>query len=459
MSRPYMDLIREVAPLDRCHVGPEMAQAFQQLKAHYPSCRLLSYDLDGQIDHWRLPPSWTCRRAELRDSEGRLIASRARNKLEVFAYSPPVDQWLTWDELQDHLLSDPERPDAILFHFRNQYRHWAPQWGFSIPHAVLASLPRDRSYHALIDSSFSHDDKLVQADYRHAGRSPEEILLIGHYDHPSQVNDGLAGCVAAFEVIRRLEGRATRYSYRAFASVEIVGAVAYLAAEADVRAHTRAGLFLTLAGIGAPLAYQRSFDGASEIDRVVAFLLQFTDAAGRIYGHRELLGNDENVFDSVGYAIPTGTLMRWPFPEYHTNHDDASRTDQTKIEEMIEFTLKVIDVLEHDRYLAARYRGLPSLANPDIDLYLTVDAVSGVSGCAAPEIARMAPLLSAAEAEHVRARPSSLNRLMQNMLRMADGRRTIFDVAEKSAVPFVLARAYASQLAAKGLIELREHAS
>jgi aminopeptidase-like protein len=43
---------------------------------------------------------------------------------------------------------------------------------------------------------------------------------------------------------------------------------------------------------------------------------------------------------------------------------------------------------------------------------------------------------------------------MQNILRMADGRRTLLDVAEKSRVPFPLALDYALRLQAKGLVTL-----
>ena len=69
---------------------------------------------------------------------------------------------------------------------------------------------------------------MIQSDYHHQGQIDDTYLFIGHFDHPSQVNDGLAGCVAAYEIIKRLKNRKTKYSYRAFASVEIVGSNFYL---------------------------------------------------------------------------------------------------------------------------------------------------------------------------------------------------------------------------------------
>ena len=89
----------------------------------------------------------------------------------------------------------------------------------------------------------------------------------------------------------------------------------------------------------------------------------------RIFNHRELVGNDENVFDSIGYNIPTGTLTRWPFAEYHTDYDNIEITDKFKLEEVINFTLNIIDILENDKFISGLYKGIPCLSNPEINLY------------------------------------------------------------------------------------------
>lgn len=452
----YMELISRLAVLDRCHNGPEMAQAYAELVAYYPGARLLSYPADQPVNHWRLPPRWTCTHAELRSETGELIASRQRHNLEVFSYSPSVDAWLTLEELQPHLLSDPARPEALLFHFRNQYRHWAPGWGFSIPHSRREGLRKDVKYHAVINSVLSAED-LVQSDYQHQGLGKDAYLLIGHFDHPSQVNDGLAGCVAAYEVIKRLKGRTTKHSYRAFASVEIAGSAAYVAKERPDLNGTLEALFLGFTGIYSPLVYQQSFYQQSRIDRIARFLLTFNAApAPNVFGHRELIGNDENIFDSIGYEIPTGTLMRWPFAHYHTDADNMSITSEAAIEEVISFVMRIIDVLEHDCCLKANYAGMPSLANPDIDLYLSIDNVSGLSTGAASQAADLTATLTDAERQYLQKSPDVLNRLMQNMLRMANGQHTLLDIAEKSQVPFGFAFQYALKLEEKGLLKLLE---
>jgi aminopeptidase-like protein len=449
-----MNLIASLACLDRCHNGPEMAHAYAKLVEYYPNARILNFPILKSVNHWRLPPRWTCTLAELRSEDGELIASSKRNKLEVFSYSPSVDKWLTYEELQPHLLSDPTRPEACLFHFRNQYRHWAPNWGFSIPHYCRERLRKDVKYHAVIRSNFSPED-MIQSDYLHKGLGQDEFLILGHFDHPSQVNDGLAGCIAAYEVIRRLNGRKTKNSYRAFSAVEIVGSVAYLEREQNESINFKEALFLGFAGINSPLVYQQSFYKQSRIDRIARFLLQFnSETQSNIFGHRELIGNDENIFDSIGYEIPTGTLMRWPFVHYHTDADNLAITSEKAIEEVICFVMRIIDVLELDCRPKANYEGLPSLANPDIDLYMSIQNVSGLLTSSTKLVVDLTDTLSELESRFIHKNPDVLNRLMQNMLRMSNGQHTLFDIAEKSLVPFGFVRQYALKLEQKGLLRL-----
>ena len=453
----YMNLIKELAPLDRCHSGPEMELAYEKLISFYPDARIINYCSKQVVDYWTVPPSWECKKATLTDDNGNIIASKERHNLEVFSYSPTVNLKISLEELQCHLFSDPNRPDAICFHFRNQYRHWEPTWGFSIPHNVRERLSEDTKYNINIKSSFDYNKDMIQSDYHHQGQIDDTYLFIGHFDHPSQVNDGLAGCVAAYEIIKRLKNRKTKYSYRAFASVEIVGSNFYLFNDDKLASDTKEGLFLGFSGINQPFVYQQSFHKKSKIDRITKFLLsiKYTDDE-RVYGHRELIGNDENIFDSAGYNIPTGTLMRWPFKDYHTDKDNFNNTKKSSIEETIDFSMQIIDILENDMLVEALYSGIPSLANPELDLYLSLDAVSGVSGSSKENLNKFECELREYERTYLKNNSQQLNQFMQNILRMADGSHTLLDISEKSKIPFNYTAMYVSLLGHKGLIKLTD---
>ena len=452
-----MQLIKELAPLDRVHSGPEMEIAYHKLISFYPDARLIKYDSEQVVNYWKVPPYWTCNKATLIDDNGNVIASKERHNLEVFSYSPAVDMTLSLDQLQNHLFSDPNRPDAICFHFRNQYRHWEPEWGFSIPHNVRKKLTGNSKYNVKIESSFDFNKDMIQSDYCHQGKLDDTYLFVGHFDHPSQVNDGLAGCIAAYEIIKRLKERKTKYSYRAFASVEIVGSVFYLFNNAKLAGDVKEALFLGFSGIDKPFVYQQSFNKKSNIDRITKFLLgiKYEDTSN-IYNHREVIGNDENVFDSASYNIPTGTLMRWPFKDYHTNNDNFENTKESSIEETVDFTMQIIDILENDLIVEACFDGIPCLANPDVDLYLSLDAISGVSGSSKDSLNNYQCELHDYEHEYLLNNTLLLNQFMQNILRMADGVHTLFDISEKSSIPFNFTVMYASLLEKKGLVKLVE---
>ena len=453
----YFDLLKSLADLDRCHCGPEMEIAYEKFIEYYQGARLITHGSDEEVYGWQRPPYWECRRAELKDEFGNMIASRENNRLAVFSYSPPTNKIISHVELERHLFSDPNRPDLTCFHFRNQYRHWEPEWGFSIPHNVRMKLRTDISYQVDIESSFNHDNSMIQAEYHHIGQKAETFMFVGHFDHPAQVNDGLAGCLAAFEIVDRLKEKNTRFSYRALASVEIVGSVYYLNQLGNKARDIRECLFLGFSGIASPLVYQQSFRHNSIIDKTVTHLLRFeNDNKTTVYNHRELIGNDENVYDSVGYEIPCGTLMRWPFQEYHTELDNLSITNVEKIEEVIGFTLRVIDVIENNYYVKANYIGLPSLACPKVDLYLSPNNVSGTDVSKTHNLGIYAERMHDDEYIYLCNNTHLLNQFMQNILRLSDGMHTILDIAEISAIPFSFALCYATKLRDKGLVTFVE---
>ena len=144
-----------------------MDQAYRLLAKYYDDTRLIKYPCGKKINHWTLPPYWNCEKALLKDSNGKIIADKSRNNLEVFSYAPSFKGELSLQELQRHLFSDPERPEAIIFHFRNQYRHWAPEWGFSIPHSKRLEL-KDQKYFVEIESYYSKSNEMLQADLYHS---------------------------------------------------------------------------------------------------------------------------------------------------------------------------------------------------------------------------------------------------------------------------------------------------
>ncbi|RHX91176.1 hypothetical protein DLM76_18615 [Leptospira yasudae] len=449
----FNELIQKISNLDRCHAGPEMEKAYDELVSFYPQARKIQYSSSEKIYHWELPPYWECKSATLTGPDGKIIASRADSNLSIYSYSPPFEGELTLEELKPHLFTNPKKPKAIPFHFRNQYRHRNAEWGFCLPFEIYDSL-KPGTYKVKIESSFDYNGKVTQVDYCKEGKSPKEIIFVGHFDHPDQVNDGLSGCIASFEVVRRLQEKTTKYSYRAFASVEIVGSAAYLHHEKEIAKNLKGGLFLALVGIKQELIYQSSFYNQSVIDRAVRNVLDPRQEKNIFFSHREKIGNDENVFDAVGYEIPMGTLLRWPFDNYHTSDDNFQNYNPDATEEIIQKILQVIDIIENDAIVFPKFKGIPSLASPEINLYLSPTNISQTKDNSAKD--RYGSRLTDDILKYVESEADLLYHFMRIALRLADGKNTILDICEKTKMPFSFAYWYIKQLEEKNLVELKE---
>ena len=439
--------------LNRVHVGGEMSDACRQLARAYPNTRVLGYATGETSGTWTVPPAWEVRRARLMGPAGGVVADWNTHPLSVFTYSPPFTGKLSRRALEAHLLSDPSRPNAIPFHFRNQYRHWSPEWGFCLPDSVRRDLP-DGDYEVDIDTRFV-DGRLEMVEEAHQGDSGASLLFVGHLDHPAMCNDGLVGCLAGHEALARLAGRATRLTYRMLSTVEIIGSVFYAEREA-AQVNIREAVFVATAGARAPLRYQESAGGGAFVDRAVRHLLSHISDSAGVSPFRSVFGNDEIAFDVGGVDIPCGSLSRFPYPEYHTSDDTPDAVDDDRFEEMVNVLLDLIDVCEHNATLSRRFAGLPCLSNPALGLYLSPPAMSGVRNePSATTLTLLDRLRRDAERQAARRAAPAFFRLMNLLPTMAEGAHTTLDLAERAGVPFSVAHAYSDMWVEKGLLAKR----
>lgn len=443
--------IDEITPMNRVHAGGEMSEAYDRLQHYYAGMERFSHPSGSRAGSWEAPPAWTVKHARLTAPDGTIVYDWADGPaIGLYTYSPSFKGTVTRSELDLHLMSDAGRPDATLFHFRNQYRFWAPEWGFCVPHSLREALP-DGSYDVDIETEFSAGE-IEMVVQTHQGEHADSVLLVGHFDHPEQCADGLLGCVAGHEIISRLEGRHTRLTYRMLSTVEIVGSVFYAANHAEEHS-VREALFCATSGAQAPLVYAQSFGHASAIDRAIRHALAVCGEPSDIVPFRSSLGNDEVAYDVEGVDIPCGSLMRWPVKEYHTTDDTPDRVSDAHFERYVAIVMSAIDMLENNATLEPLFKGLPSLSHPELDLYLSPPMMSGVAQTTNSVAERvLAALPDGPEREAAIAAGNKFFYLMNLLPRMANGTYTTLDIAEKSGVPFAFVDRYVDLWVEKGLI-------
>jgi aminopeptidase-like protein len=179
------------------------------------------------------------------------------------------------------------------------------------------------------------------------------------------------------------------------------------------------------------MTYKRSRRGGADIDRVVAHVLAHR---GEPYETRDFTpyGYDERQYCSPGFDLPVGCLSRTPYgeyPEYHTSADDLGFIRADRLVDALRCSLEVLDVIEaNDVYVNLSPYGEPQLGK------------RGLYG-------------------HVgggHARADELALLW--VLNLADGTRTLLEIAERSQLAFDIVARAADALCASGLLARAEDA-
>jgi len=125
-------LTRELCAFPAAVVGEADAALFARIAREVP---LTLHRFPSGAEHlgWRVPELGRVRRARLLH-DGEVVLDGAEHPLVVAMGSRSFTGDLDLEELRPHLVTDPARPDAYVFHCQWQYRPWQADWALSIPH-------------------------------------------------------------------------------------------------------------------------------------------------------------------------------------------------------------------------------------------------------------------------------------------------------------------------------------
>jgi aminopeptidase-like protein len=264
------------------------------------------------------------------------------------------------------------------------------------------------------------------------GATDAEVLISAHCCHPALANDNLSGMVLAATLARLLQGSALRYTYRFLFVPGTIGSITWLALNEDRARRIAHGLVAACVGDAGRLTYKRSRRGDAEIDRAVAHVLAHSGEDHEIRDFSPY-GYDERQYCSPGFDLAVGSLTRTPhgeYPEYHTSGDTPELVRPDRLVDSLRRYLEVFEVLEGN----LTYVNLSPKCEPQLGKRGLYGAVGGRSHAVAGQMALLW------------------------VLNLADGSRSLLEVAERSKLPFPAVRAAARALESAGLLGLKETA-
>jgi aminopeptidase-like protein len=400
-------------PICRSITGNGLRETLRYVGEHLP---LTMHEVPSgtPVLDWHVPPEWNVHGARLRTLSGRTVIDFADNALHLLNYSTPQDRVVTRAELQAHLHSLPDQPDLIPY--RTSY--YTLDWGFCLSERARQALDED-AYHVQIDTSLQ-PGSLTYGECVLPGELPDEVLISVHVCHPSLANDNLSSLAVAIELARALADRERRFSYRFVFAPGTIGAITWLHFNRVAAARIRHGLVLTCLGDPAPPSYKLSRRGDAAIDRYAGYVLQAEGHGERVQPFAPT-GYDERQYGSPGFDLPVGCLMRSPggtFRQYHTSADNLGFVTPDALADSLRVLTQLVHLIEQDRI----WRNTAPFGEPQLGR-------RGLYGGAAAD--KMALLWT---------------------LNLSDGRHSLFDIAQRSRVPFTAIVTAAGVLAAAGLL-------
>lgn len=376
----------------------------------------------SQVFDWTVPPEWVVREAYLVAPDGRRILDVERHNLHLLNYSAPFRGTVSRSELDEHLYSLPEQPDAIPY----VTSYYARRWGFCLTHRMREDLP-EGDYRVVIDTEFV-DGSLTIGEAVLPGRSEREVLISTYTCHPSLANNELSGPLVSAFLYRRLARLETRrLTYRFVFLPETIGSISYLSLRGEhLRAHLDAGYVVTCAGDPGPFTYKRSRRGSSVADRAALHALEHApEDDSRILDFFPS-GSDERQYCSPGFDLPVGSLMRTmygTYPEYHTSLDDRTFVSFEAMRRTVDLYVEIAAALEaNERFVNLHPYGEPQLGKRG--LYPSLGTKEG----------------------------SDRVMTMMWLLNLADGSRDLLAIAERSGLPIADLAAAARRCVDAGLL-------
>ncbi|HEG5859744.1 TPA: DUF4910 domain-containing protein [Campylobacter jejuni] len=248
-GKAMYELACELFPIPRSITGQGFRASLEILNKTLGGGMLKFHSIKSgtKVFDWIVPDEWNVKEAYIITPEGEKICDFKKHNLHLLNYSEAIDKEIELEELQNHLYSIEEMPDAIPY-VTSYYKR---RWGFCLTHNERKKLKKGK-YKVYINAKHDENGVLDYADFilPSTQNSKDEILISTYLCHPSMANNELSGPVVAIFLAKWLLSlKERRYNYRFVIIPETIGSIVYLSKHLEhLKKHVKAGFVLSCLG-------------------------------------------------------------------------------------------------------------------------------------------------------------------------------------------------------------------
>lgn len=358
-----LDLASRLFPIARSITGSGFRESLKILDEALGGGILNFHSIKSgtKVYDWVIPPEWHINNAFITTPSGEKICDFKRHNLHILNYSEAVNKEISLEELQNHLYSIEELPNAIPY----VTSYYKKRWGFCISHNERKKL-KDGKYKVFIDAKHDEEGVLNYADFiiPSTQNNKDEILISTYLCHPSMANNELSGPIVAVFLAKWLMSLEERkYNYRFVIVPETIGSITYISRNLEhLKKYVKAGFVLSCMGDDNAYSLIHSPKANTLSDKVAMHTLKNKENFKEFsFLYR---GSDERQYNSplINLGVVGICRSRYAdYKEYHTSLDDLNFISQTGLEGGLKAMQEIVLNLEINEIYQNTYFCEPNL--------------------------------------------------------------------------------------------------